>query len=1088
MRKYKCFPAQVPLTSIFCKPYASVVSTPPAPPPGDVASFLEVAMRTYRSVSWAYAPAGLLSLVLLAGGGAPAAAQSAQGQQAAIAGRVTAQESGAPLPESRVLVVGTSIFTSTNAEGRYTLRNVPAGPVTLRVLRVGYNEQKRAVTAVSGQTQTVDFPLERAIVQLQEVVTTATGDQRRVELGHTVSTIDAVKKMEEAPIKNMGDLLVAKAPGVQVLPANMTGGGSRVRIRGTSSISLSNDPIYIIDGIRMTSGSGSGGTNIGSAIGVGGTTPNRVNDIDPDQIENIEVVKGPSAATLYGTDAANGVIVITTKKGRAGRPQWTLSGDYGTIRDDNQYPTMHAILGHAPGSATARKCLLKELSAKTCLMDSTTSVNVFETPDITPIKPGSRGQVVGQLQGGTEAVRYFVSGGYEREYGPLGMPDFDRARFAQSKVDVLKEWDRPSALSQGSYRANLNAAVTPTLDLGVQAGFTNLSQRLPQVDNNVNSFWYNGTVGPGFSGAGPGYTGTGSLGQTLRGYASYTPGDIFQFYTNQDIQRFIGGTNANWRPTSWLQNRAEVGVDLTERDDFSLCRLGQCSDFGTNRQGRATDARANIRNFTANLGSTATWQARPWLNLKTTAGVQYVNFRFYSNSARGEQLPPGAETPAAGTIPNVGSGTTLQKTLGLFIEESFAVRDRLFATAAVRTDQNSAFGTNFQRVYYPKGSLSWVISDEEFFPRPDWLDQFRLRTAVGSSGVQPGPNDADRTFQVTTTNIATTDVAGLRSNQLGNPDIKPERSTEFEAGFESRFFGSRVSFDYTFYRKQTKDALVQMVIAPSAGATVTSNLTNLAAVRNWGHEALLNAQLVATRLATWDLTVSASHNSNRLISLGTDASGKPIPTIGTGTNRQAEGYPLNSTWTRRFTYDDANDDGLITPSEVVVDTGFTYLGYSQPRLELSITNGVGLFRDRVRLSALVDHKSGYYVQNNEQSFLCQQSTSCRGTSSLDATLWEQARAIAIRDGTPQTPHGYFEKPDFWRVREVSATYTVSDQLAQRYLRMRGASVSLAARNVKVFTDWTGVDPEQNYSQGDTQSTLLTAGPPRYYTARVNLRF
>ena len=149
---------------------------------------------------------------------------------------------------------------------------------------------------------------------------------------------------------------------------------------------------------------------------------------------------------------------------------------------------------------------------------------------------------------------------------------------------------------------------------------------------------------------------------------------------------------------------------------------------------------------------------------------------------------------------------------------------------------------------------------------------------------------------------------------------------------------------------------------------------------------------------------------------------------------------------------------------------------------------MGLFRDRVRVTALVDHKSGYYVINNEQSFLCQQSTSCKGTSSLDATLWEQARAVAIRDGVPSTPHGYYEKPDFWCIREVSATYTVGDDVARRYLRVRGASVTAAARNVKVFTDWTGVDPEQNYGNGDTQATLLTAGPPRYYTARVNLRF
>src|SRR5688572_772591 len=295
--------------------------------------------------------------VLLALAAAPLQSQTPATTATTVTGRVTARETNAALSDSRVIAVGTAVFTTTNAEGRYTLRGLPPGNVEVRVLRVGYVEQKRPVTVTAGQSVTLDFQLDRTLVVLQEVVTTATGEQRKVELGNTVSTLDVAKLTEEAPIKNMGDLLVAKAPGVQVLPANMTAGGSRVRIRGTSSISLDNDPIYIIDGIRMTS---TGST----AIGVGGTTPSRVNDINPEEIESIEVVKGPSAATLYGTDAANGVIVITTKKGRAGRPQWMLFGDYGVIRDDNDYPTMHAILGHAPATpTTVRKCLLKELSA-----------------------------------------------------------------------------------------------------------------------------------------------------------------------------------------------------------------------------------------------------------------------------------------------------------------------------------------------------------------------------------------------------------------------------------------------------------------------------------------------------------------------------------------------------------------------------------------------------------------------------------------------------------------------------------------------------------------------------------------------------
>ena len=585
--------------------------------------------------------------VLLALAAAPLLSQTTP---TTVTGRVSARETNEPLSDSRVIAVGTAVFTTTNAEGRYTLRGLPAGNVEIRILRVGYVEQKRPVTVTAGQSVTLDFALDRTLVVLQEVVTTATGEQRKVELGNTVSTLDVARLTEVSPIKNMGDLLVAKAPGVQVLPANMTAGGSRVRIRGTSSISLNNDPIYIIDGIRMTS------DNSSTAIGVGGTTPSRVNDINPEEIENIEVVKGPSAATLYGTDAANGVIVITTKKGTSGRATWTLFADGGIIADRNQYPTMYALLGHSPATPTvARKCLRKDIALGTCIMDSTSSLNVFEDPELTPIEDGHRNQL-GAAAVGWQSRRSGISSAAtsSARSGRSGSPTSSDSGSARPRSAIRDEWDRPNTLTKGSYRANLNAAPTPALDLSVQAGFTNLDQRLPQVDNNVNSFWYNGTIGPGWEGPGPGYTGVGSLGQPLRGYAGFTPGDIFQYYTTQGIQRFIGSTNANWRPFSWLQNRMDIGVDLTDRVDFELCRLGQCADFGTNRQGFATDARTNIRNFTTNLGSTANWQPLAWLNLKTTGGLQYVNYKRDENSAQGSQLPPGAQNPGDGDDPERG--------------------------------------------------------------------------------------------------------------------------------------------------------------------------------------------------------------------------------------------------------------------------------------------------------------------------------------------------------------------------------------------------------------------------------------------------
>ena len=238
----------------------------------------------------------------------------------------------------------------------------------------------------------------------------------------------------------------------------------------------------------------------------------------------------------------------------------------------------------------------------------------------------------------------------------------------------------------------------------------------------------------------------------------------------------------------------------------------------------------------------------------------------------------------------------------------------------------------------------------------------------------------------------------------------------------------------------------------------------------------------------WDITFSGAHNTNKLVTLGKDPTGKDIPPIIGTTISQKAGYPLNSYWTRPFSWSDANGDGIITPSEVAIGDTAVYQGYSQPRLEISLTNGFDLFNRRLRVTALVDHKSGFKVLNSEQQFLCQQAPSCKDISSLEVPLWRQARAVANRFTPVQTPHGFIEDNSFTRIRELTVSYNVPESFTRKYIRARGASVNFGVRNLAVFSDWTGVDPEQNYGQGDTQQTLLTAGPPRFYTMRLSLSY
>jgi len=365
-----------------------------------------------------------------------------------------------------------------------------------------------------------------------------------------------------------------------------------------------------------------------------------------------------------------------------------------------------------------------------------------------------------------------------------------------------------------------------------------------------------------------------------------------------------------------------------------------------------------------------------------------------------------------------------------------------------------------------------------------FLDELRLRSAC-SSGVQPGATSALRQFSASTVSLVS-DQPALLASALGNPNLKPEVTREFEAGFDSRFLQNRETFEFTWYRKQSKDALINQSIASSVGAPVTSILKNLGAVRNTGIEASLNSQIFDSPTFGWDMTVSGSHNKNTLITLGKDDAGKPIPTIGT-TTRQEVGYALNSFFVQAYKYADANGDGIITASEVTLgDTG-TYMGQPLPPDQVAFQNGFDFFKKKLRIIASLDYKGGNTIFNNGGLFLCQQTDACAAKSDSNISLYEQAREVAANFTTPKTTAGYYENGRFWRLREVSAVLRLPDKY-NHYIKSQSADLVFGARNLKVWTKYTGQDPEANYSTNDVQTDFLTTAPRRYYTVRVNLHY
>ncbi len=1035
-----------------------------------------------RTLTWARWATGIAVLL---------SASFVSAQTGSIAVRVVDAGSSNPIDQAQVSIVGTTLGGLTNSEGRLVLRSIAIGTHQLRVLRVGYSEQKKPVSVTAGQQANVDFLLSPVAVSLAPVVTTATGETRRVEIGNAVTNISVANVTQVAPVQNVFDALNARAPGVQIVSGTQTGSGARVRIRGQNSLSLSNDPIYVIDGIRMTSNTAS------SALFTGGAQPSRVGDLNPEEIESIEIVKGPSAATLYGTDAANGVIVITTKRGRAGSARWTVYGEGGLIEDRNTYPTAYTIFGKrmvggAPATAPLNFCNNTRVSSGVCTIDSVAALNVFEEPDLTPIGTGYRSQVGLQLSGGTDAVRYFISGEREDETGILELPEFERVRFDTMNI-TPREWtERPNVLGRNSLRANLNATVNPQLDLSANSSFINLSQRFSLESNATAGLGSQIFGGPGCNPCSPERLVGGGQNTPLNGYRAWTPGYTWQEKAGQRVNRFIGSANANWRPTSWWQNRLTSGVDLSDRVDDNLLFRGEGPPItATYRNGFKENYRTDIRNLTTDFSSAATWTPRNWVNFKTTAGAQYIYYTFEQGLAGGEDLPPGTQTAGAAATEYSNETTTLQKTLGLFVEEAVALNDRLFVTAAVRTDQNSAFGTDFQRVYYPKGSLSWIISDEGFFPSIGWLNSLRLRFAGGASGVQPGPNDALRTFASTTANIRGVDLPAVVSGALGNPELKPERSTEIEGGFESRLINEKLTLDVTYYRKKTKDALIDAIVAPSAGSA--NNVTrNLGSVRNTGWEFVLSSQLLDRNALAIDVSLNASTNSSKLLSLG----GTP-PQIGT-TTRVVEGFPLFGFWARPITgWNDKNGDGILTYSsdanlnEVFVGDSVVFRGYTTPRHVATLNAGVDLFKRQLRIQTMFDYRGGHLHYNNTERIRCVSRQNCAGLMNPDASFEEQAMVVGTRDHPSRTLDGFFQPGEFFRFRELSAIYNFSPSLASRFFRARTASIVATARNLKFWTDYRGVDPETEFNVttgSDAPSEFQTLGPPTFWVLRFNLNF
>ncbi len=974
-----------------------------------------------------------------------------QQQGVQVSGKVTDSASKSPIGGAVVSIRGTRMTVQTKDDGSYLLPSVPAGQHHIDVRILGYGTKSRAITTTKDPIK-ADFVLSATATTLTGVVTTATGDQARLQVGNSIATIKAEDVVRDMPIRSITDLLEARAEGLTVTRASgEVGSGSRLRIRGLRSATMSNDPIVILDGIRISSEALDNDQN--PNIAGKNSRPSRLDDIDPNTVESIDILKGPSAAALYGSDAANGVIIIKTKRPAAGPARWQLMADRSKTSYAASFPDVYTSYGtYVSGYRTS--CYLEAIATGLCAQyDSLRSFDIMGDPLTTPFTSGHDQQISANVSGGSQALRYFLSGSFMDQLGAYKMPNVNVMAYERinGPGSAGKAMRRPSAQQNINFTGNINAAVGDNAEIAIRSTVLNRFQR------RGNQGLFNA-----FSAAN-----VRSEGDTI------TPTATNQNSVNKrtdEVKRNTTGLSANWRPRTWLSAQGSFGYDFAINNDRDFLARGICKPFcSQSAYGGAHDTLGYIyfgRRETVvksgTLGATGTWKLPEAFTFQLSVGGQYANNRFdYINGFAGN-LSAGRATPSAASgTENVEQSFDETASAGWYLQPRLSWRERVFLTAAMRQDAGSSLGADV-RPLYPKWDVSYIISEESFFENiRNIANLVRFRVAFGHAGIQPASTHKLRSFSQLVRYVNSNGVLENYAQIIGvgNEDLKPERSTEIEYGADIELFDSRLRLDLTWFSARTKDAIMNKPLGPSVGTT-SARRENVGNIKNSGVEANIGTTIVQNHYVSYNVNFGYSSHRNLVEELGPNvASFSLYGTIqGTDDGRVAAGYPLFGRWAKPVAgYYDANGDGIIAKSEIRYGDTLVYMGPSEPKYQFSMNHSVGFWQDRVRIAATMNYVHNFLQFNEYRANAAFQSGTWQIPATNAAELQAQAYAAA-QHGV--TRYGYLENTNTFRLNSVSIQTTLPNEVARR-IRASQATVALIGSNVGMWTSYTGADPSVN---------------------------
>ena len=970
----------------------------------------------------------IYSLLLLALCGTSAFAQTRE-----ITGRVTSTATGQPLPDAVVSVAGQPSGVHTDERGEFRLR-VPAGDVNIVARRIGY---KRVTQRVPSASSSAEFALEKDVLELEGVI--VTGAATSIERKNAATAVAVVNSeaLHRVPAPSLESALQGKVIGASINMNNgAPGGGGQIQIRGASSLIGRIEPLIIVDGVSISNAQRSNRMAVvtGSLNAAEENSTNRLADLNPNDIESIEVLKSAAASAIYGSQATNGVVIITTKRGREGSPSFGFIQRVGTSQLIRKQGSRHFTdLAQALSEIGSNP---EGIAAATAACTAT-SCPYFDYQGELYGRTDPSYESVLSLSGGVGSTRYYASGSDKQEAG-IGLNTGARRQSLRANIDqnvgqrvtLSLGSNLLHSFSQRGISNNDNAFSSPLYGFAYTPAIIDLRQKDALGQYVLNPFAGGGTLG---------------------GSNPFQTFDLMA--NNEDVYRLIFSGRANWAAYSGEKNALNFsiagGADRYSNENY--IRAPQTLQFqraGTTQGGSFPGSiiQGNGTERLTNITGSAVWTFTPgWVSATTSAGVQLQDRAYNDYNIVGRGLGPQQSVAAGAQNISITDRQEKSRTqAGYGQEELLLFGERLYLSGAIRGERASLNGDPKKLYWYPRGSASY-----RFTPRIPGFDEIKLRTSYGVSGNQPGYGD--RFLALTSYGI----IGGLPAYGLpatiGNPLIKPERLNELEIGLDGAFFDQRVRLEATHYNRKLTDLLVRPQLAPSTGINAT--VVNGGEMTTKGNEFGLTLVPVQTNALNWTSRTTWYQNRADITSFppgvqpfttGTAAGG-----FGNayGRLRFAPGHTVTTIWGNKIV------NGSTVGNQPLAD--------ANPKYIMSFANDVSY--GSLNFNVLVDYRRGGTISNMTLNLFDEgQNTWDYDKPSPDPAVGATLGAYRYNLwGGGANTVAYLVDGSFTKVRELNISYDLPAGMVSRIRGAHNGKISFSGRNLFIISGYNGFDPEVN---------------------------